>query len=139
MFSLVQNTGVSRVLILPWVIMWVLAIPLFHAHALDQQENHALARVVLLHTVFSPDLPGEYAAGVAVHQSETPENRPALSSHFLRYSEIAFGLAGEDSMERKAGAPHVLLLAWIDTSDRFQRESVLHVTSVRTPPPVLLL
>ena len=57
MFLRVRNPLLSRLLVLPWLVTWVLTIPLFHIHALDAQENSFRSQAVLLHTVFSPDLP----------------------------------------------------------------------------------
>jgi hypothetical protein len=139
MFALVPKSVLPRILVLLWLVTWILAAPLFHIHALDVQENRSLTQVILPHTVFSPDLPGEYAARTAAHRQATSDNEHALSSRFLHYSEIALGLLGEDSAEQKIGTQPLLLLAYLYTLDRFQRESVSHAMSALMSPPVLLL
>ena len=45
-----------------WIILWVLAVPLFHVHP-DTVHQHGAAGHVhggMVHTVFSPDLDGEF-------------------------------------------------------------------------------
>ena len=48
----------SRFLLIGWASVWIAALPLFHTHlpSIFQQP------VGIPHTVFSPDLPGEYLA-----------------------------------------------------------------------------
>ena len=104
----VPNPALSRLFVLPWLVTWVLTIPLFHVHALDAQESRFRTQAVLLHTVFSPDLPGEYAPRTVANQSRMPENQQALSSHFPHYSEFAVGPFSEDDTKRKNGIQTIL-------------------------------
>src|SRR5262249_20800814 len=46
----------------------------------------------LTHTVFTPDLPGEYSDQSSIDQTETQKHQGAWSTHFLHYSEEALSL-----------------------------------------------
>jgi hypothetical protein len=81
-----------RLFFLPWMVTWVLIAPLFHIHTLDAQEDHSWSPVILAHTVFTPDLAGEYSPQSTFDQTETQENKAALSAHFLHYSEGTLSL-----------------------------------------------
>jgi hypothetical protein len=91
----------SHLLALPWMLTWVLILPLFHIHILDVQEDLSQSQAFLPHTVFSADLPGEYASGTDVDQHGMPGNQRALSSHFSQYSEMAILLLHEDDNNAK--------------------------------------
>lgn len=103
MFSHIQRRALSRVLLLPWLLMWTLTVPLFHLHALDIQENHFSSQPFLTHTVFTPDLPGEHSPRAPVQQRGMPGDQHALSSHFPLYFEIAINLFATDDTKRKIG------------------------------------
>jgi hypothetical protein len=108
MFAPGRKHTFSLLLALLWLIPWVLTIPLFHVHALDRQETPFLPEAFLTHTVFTPDLPGEYFPRPAIHQRGMPGYQHALASHFPQYSEIAFSLFGEDDdTKRKIGNPPI--------------------------------
>ena len=91
MHKLIHPTS-FRLLFLPWMVTWVLVVPLFHLHTLDAQEIHGGSPVTLTHTVFTPDLPGEYAVQSPVDQTETQKHQGAVATHFLHYSEDALSL-----------------------------------------------
>jgi hypothetical protein len=94
-----------RLFFLPWLVTWVLIAPLFHTHTLDAQEDHSCSPVILAHTVFTPDLAGEYSPQSTVDQAETQENKAALSTHFLHYSEgtLSFFSKNHSKQEKKHG------------------------------------
>jgi len=138
MFLRVRNPLLSRLLVLPWLVTWVLTIPLFHIHALDAQENSFRSQAVLLHTVFSPDLPGEYAPRTVAHQGGMAENQQALSSHFPQYSEYAVGLFNEDNSKRK-NAIQPILYAHFVSLRRCPLGSSRYVIPELRPPPFVLL
>ena len=97
-----------RSVILPWLSLWILAVPLFHIHPeADHRHgtgNHAHGGTV--HTVFSPDLHCEYAA----HGQETGPPGEASGSlavvsqatHALNHPEIGFSLLAS-SADRHTG------------------------------------
>jgi hypothetical protein len=74
------------------MVTWVLIAPLFHLHTLDAQEIHSGSSITLAHTVFTPDLPGEYGVQSPVDQTDTQKHQGTLATHFLHYSEDALGL-----------------------------------------------
>ena len=47
-----------HLLTLVWVIIWIATVPLFHTHLPDASD--LTSPQGLAHTVFSPDLPGEF-------------------------------------------------------------------------------
>lgn len=129
----------SRWLARLWLTLWVSTIPLFHVHALDVQETPFLPQAFLTHTIFTPDLPGEYPPRTAIHQRGLPGHQRALASHFPQYSEIAFSLfVEEDDTKRKIGNLPIV-------NDEFSflipslLESVDYEVSELASPPVLLL
>jgi hypothetical protein len=97
MFRLIHPTS-FRLFLLPWMVTWVLVAPLFHVHTLDAQEDHSSSPVILAHTVFTPDLAGEYSPQSTVHQA-------ALSAHFSHYSEGTLSLFSKNNtkQDKKAG------------------------------------
>lgn len=138
MFPLWRNPLLLRLWVLPWLIISVLTIPFFHIHALDAQENLFRSQAVLLHTVFSPDLPGEYPDQIAPHQRGMPENQEALSIHFPHYSEYAIGLFTEQDPKQKDGI-QLMLYAHFVSLRSSPTESIRYVIpELRSPPFVLL-
>ena len=88
-------------LVVTWIVSWLLTIPLFHIHALDVQEIPLRSNSFLAHTVFSGDLPGEYAT--AVQQQRTSDNQRTVENHYPRYSEIDFVAFEEEDDNTKRG------------------------------------
>jgi hypothetical protein len=68
-----------RLFTLVWVITWVTTVPLFHTHLPDVNDGLA-GRHGLAHTVFSPDLPGEFSCthSNVLHLSAKAQNTPEL-------------------------------------------------------------
>jgi hypothetical protein len=102
MSKLIHPTS-FRLFFLPWMVAWVLMTPLFHIHTLDVQEDRCFSQIFLVHTVFSPDLAGEYSPQSTVRQAGTQENQYAFSAHFSHYSEETIGLFSEDDSKQKKG------------------------------------
>ncbi len=138
MFPVVTQRVVSHLLILPWLVTWMISVPLFHIHALDAQENRGAGQPVLAHTVFTPDLPGEYAARVIAIPCETSDTGQAIAPHAPRYSEFAITCFEEDGAKRKLG-PQPLPLAYAYSPHAPLFEAEPYVRPFRTAPPVLLL
>ena len=91
MHKLIHPTS-FRLLFLPWMVTWVLVAPLFHIHTLDAQEIHSRSPITIPHTVFTPDLPGEYSFQSPIDQTDTQKHQGALSTHFVHYSEGTLSL-----------------------------------------------
>jgi len=51
-----------RLLILLWLIVWITSVPLFHLHLPDLTDRWSTLHSGGVHTVLTPDLPGEYAS-----------------------------------------------------------------------------
>jgi len=106
-----------RLFVLPCLVTLVLITPLFHIHTLDIQEDRSFFKLFIAHTVFSPDLPGEYSPQSTVHQAGTLNNQGTVSTHFAHYSEESFSLISEDDSKWEKGikashvSPHLMLLA----------------------------
>jgi hypothetical protein len=103
------------------------------------QETPFLAQAFLAHTVFTPDLPGEYPPRPSIHKRGTPGHQHTLASHFPQYSEIDFSFFGEDDdTKRKIGNPPI-------DNDEFSflvpplLESVHFAIPELASPPFLLL
>ena len=102
----------SKFLLIVWASVWIAALPLFHTHlpSIFQQP------VGLPHTVFSPDLPGEYWA---FSHKTTPEE--------FDLSVLAFN------------SPELGFIASWENEDKkqplWEQSSVLIVPSI--PPPLL--
>src|SRR5215510_5321374 len=54
-----QTLLLARLLILAWTVLWIATVPLFHTHLPDISDR-AISTGGIAHTVFSPDLPGEF-------------------------------------------------------------------------------
>ena len=75
---IIRTKAYLHVLTLVWVILWVATVPLFHTHLPD--VNDLTSRQGLAHTVFSPDLPGEFSCPHrnGFQLSLTSKNAPEL-------------------------------------------------------------
>src|SRR5215469_8781972 len=79
----------SRLLCVVWVITWVMTVPLFHTHLPDLFEGQAFKSGVA-HTVFSPDLPGEFT------RCSNPNHHDQfahLAKRVLNFPELDFVLS----------------------------------------------
>jgi hypothetical protein len=96
---IIRTKGCLHLLTLAWVILWVAAVPLFHTHLPDVNDGLA-SHQGLAHTVFCPDLPGEFSSPhrSAVHLSTKSQNSP----------ELGFVLSTEDSKNRTEEEPSAL-------------------------------
>ncbi|MCC6141203.1 MAG: hypothetical protein IT389_11405 [Nitrospira sp.] len=103
----------SRVMVRAWIILWMLAVPLFHVHP-EADPHHGETGHVhggAIHTVFSPDLDGEFHD----HQDTfTERKRQSASqiavfghpSHTTDYTERGFSFVS-DSTDRTLLKPLV--------------------------------
>ena len=128
----------SHLWISAWPIVWLTAIPLFHIHLPDVSDTQA-AQVGVAHTVFSPDLQGEY--------SRYPF--PQLLHWVFNSPELGFVLS-EDTEDREKGKPLPLgvrgslpdlpfmrLLAIESHIQCTQRPAVTTFQCPRAPPSVV--
>jgi hypothetical protein len=75
-----------RLLMLSWLIVWVASVPFFHLHFPDNTDRWSSLRSGGAHTVFTPDLPGEFSLPFthandrrSAHLSLPVVNSPELS------------------------------------------------------------
>ena len=101
----IQVNIYSRLLVLVWVITWVTTVPLFHTHLPDISDRLATQGGVA-HTVFSPDLPGEFS-----HFSSTQDHFTHLSSKVLNSPELGFTLSSA-SKDREVAQPSALSVSF---------------------------
>lgn len=75
---IIRTKACLHLLTLVWVIIWVATVPLFHTHLPD--VNDLVSHQGLAHTVFSPDLPGEFfcAHSGGFQLSTKSQNSPEL-------------------------------------------------------------
>ena len=93
------NVAWSRLVVLVWASLWMLAAPLVHIHP-EADHHHGSAdhrHGGTVHTVFSQDLPCEFLvydhASVADDESRCPLHLVALPLHGFEHLEIDTVLA----------------------------------------------
>ena len=93
-----------RLLVAVWVITWVTTLPLFHIHLPDVFYSQACQGGVP-HTVFSPDLPGEFSR---FSNTNHQDHFAHLSSRVLNSPELDFVISSEPSKDREVKQRSVL-------------------------------
>ena len=116
MRSLIRTKDCLHLLTLAWVIIWVATVPLFHTHLPDVNDGLA-SHQGLAHTVFSPDLPGEFSSPHrnVFHLSTKAQNSP----------ELGFVLSTEDSQNRTEEEPRGLYVLPCQLSESTPSISVI--------------
>jgi hypothetical protein len=136
----------ARQFVLAWTILWVTTVPLFHTHLPDSAERQT-SRSGIAHTVFSPDLPGEFFRFATAHQSPFAQ----LSKRVSNSPELGFVFSSSgDSADQEVELPDVIgvlcsfpqrlfLLALVLESPAVHRKPLVFVTSPapRAPPSVV--
>jgi hypothetical protein len=105
MRSVVQKITLSRLLILAWLMTWVTTVPLFHTHLPDTTDGPASLQGGLAHTVFSPDLPGEFSRSYNVTRQEHFFH---VSNRVSNTPEVGIALLNDYSKNRRMGQPSIL-------------------------------
>ena len=94
-----------RLLILAWVIPWIITVPLFHLHLPDTTDRWSALNSGGAHTVFTPDLPGEFARPC----HNTHEGHSArLSPRLVNSPELGIAVFYERSENRKANTVSIV-------------------------------
>lgn len=105
MSPVAQKITLSRLLILAWLMTWVTTVPLFHIHLPDTTDGSASLQGGLAHTVFTPDLPGEFSRSYNVTRQE---HFFSVSNRVSNSPEVGIALLDDDdSKKRKKGQPNV--------------------------------
>lgn len=140
----IQTIFSARLAVLAWTIIWVLTVPLFHTHLPDISDRLTLQGGVA-HTVFSPDLPGEFFQFSADYKGPFAH----LSNRTANSPELGFVLSSGDPKDRNIDQPSVLgVLCYVPDRPFLPRSSfesrVVHnrpliyaaVRGPRAPPTV---
>ena len=116
-----------RLFIVTWLISWVLAVPLFHVHVPDVKDGSVFPSNGVAHTVFSPDLPGEFSQfSIARDRREGLD----LSQLALNYPELGFvALNNNLPQDRKPGKRNAL-----DPAYRLPESPSICCTSIEPLP-----
>jgi hypothetical protein len=93
----VQESLLCR-LISSWMIIEVTTVPLFHVHIPATTDTWSVISSGGPHTVFTPDLPGEYS--YIVH--DVLENHSHFGQRILNSPELAFFICTSDDDKHKA-------------------------------------
>lgn len=98
-----------HVMLRAWIIIWMLAVPLFHVHP-EADQHHGEAGHIhggTVHTVFSPDLDGEFSSPRNTAAEARPASQVTISSHPSHasdYAELGFSFVS-DSTDRSLPKP----------------------------------
>lgn len=109
--QMLSNVLWTRLVILAWLTVWMLAVPLVHVHP-EADHHHGQPGHThggITHTVVSSDLPCEYGsdsegpmASPADHKGHSPV--VGHSTHVFDHPEVAFSLL-TSSPDRSSGKP----------------------------------
>ena len=119
----------SRLLILAWLIAWISTVPLFHIHIPDTSDRWSALQSGGVHTVLTPDLPGEYAPP---SQDRLRESAAQIGVRATNSPELGFTLIGEQTKNVDA-------LAILHSVTPFRAPPLLHsfalaLVASRAPP-----
>src|SRR5262245_66198019 len=93
-----QIPSVMRRLVHLWVTVWITTVPLFHIHLPDSTDSWSALQSGGAHTVFSPDLPGEFSVPfVSSHQQRSC----SLSKRAVNSPEMSISVFNEKSEDRR--------------------------------------
>ena len=109
-----------HIMLRAWIMIWMLAVPLFHVHP-EADQHHGEAGHIhggTVHTVFSPDLDGEFTSPrtTAAAAEIRPTNQVAVFSHRSHasdYAELGFAFVS-DSTDRSLPKPLVTAMYLVE-------------------------
>lgn len=130
----------ARLLVLAWAIIWFTSVPLFHTHFPSTDRLGAYG--VVAHTVFSPDLPGEFFHfstahhGPLSHLSNWASNSPEFGFVFSAWQPGA-----PDALNVSSFLGRPFLSRSLVKSSTVHRTTLLFTTSrsPRAPPSAISL
>ncbi len=92
-------------LILIWLTVWLSAVPLSHIHIPDTTDDWSVLHSGGAHTVFTPDLPGEFSCS-------DHDNVVHLSRRVMNSSELGFARLNNLPKDRQVGKCLSLTLSY---------------------------
>jgi hypothetical protein len=131
-----------RLLIVAWLITGITTVPFFDNHIPDNTDRWSALQSGV-HTVFTPDLPGEYSRPF---HDINPWHFSHLSQRAVNSPEVGIALMNDSSEDEKAKQlyvlyvpyhpPNPLLVRWpLECSGTFHKFSLAFPAS-RAPPHV---
>ena len=90
----VQTLLSLRLVLLAWLITWITSVPLYHVHIPDTTDRWSAVHSGGAHTVFTPDLPGEFSCPLKQSQEA---NSAHLSQRIVNSAELGIALLDEKS------------------------------------------
>lgn len=105
----VQTLLPLRLFILAWLITWITSVPLYHLHFPDTTDRWSALHSGGAHTVFTPDLVGEFSRPFKESQQA---NVAHLSQRIVNSPELGIALLDEKSKVKGLdilGTPYRLL------------------------------
>ena len=93
--------SLGRLLILAWLIIWISTVPLFHIHIPDATDRWSALQSGGVHTVLTPDLPGEFCPPSQDRHQESPAQ---IRARAINSPELGFILIGEEANNGDAPA-----------------------------------
>ena len=121
--------SLGRLLILAWLITWISTVPLFHIHIPDTTDRWSALQSGGVHTVLTPDLPGEFCPPSQDRHQESPAQ---IRARAINSPELGFTLIGEQA--NNGDAPGTL-----NSLVQFRAPALLHqldlaLAASRAPP-----
>src|SRR5262249_50853509 len=91
----VQTLLSLRLVLLAWLITWITSVPLYHVHIPDTTDRWSALHSGGAHTVFTPDLPGEFSCPL---KQSREANSAHLSQRIVNSAELGIALLDEKCM-----------------------------------------
>jgi len=142
--SSVRTFWPLRLLISAWLITWIASVPLYHFHIPDTTDRWSTLQSGGAHTVFTPDLPGEF-----FHPFRDSQHRHSshLSHRMVNSPEFGIVLLDDSTKAKQLNifsTPHQspenpLLLSLVFTFPEGHRNLRLFQSFLgsRAPPPAM--
>jgi hypothetical protein len=87
-----------RLMILGWLITWISTIPLYHFHIPDTTDRWSVLHSGGAHTVFTPDLVGEYSPPF---KESGPAHSTRLSQRIVNSPELGIAILDQKSKHKE--------------------------------------
>lgn len=120
MGTLANQHSWPHIMLRAWIMIWMLAVPLFHVHP-EADHHHGEAGHIhggTVHTVFSPDLDGEFTSHQGTPAAVEPQSADLSTfakhrAHASDYAELGFSFVS-DSTDRSLPKPLVTAMLLVE-------------------------